>query len=1079
MKRSSNVGRWLACLAGIGVGVCAARAQDIVVPGLIKFEAYTNILTTTVDALTSDASYPASPGEVLYLTSFDTRTGYPTDVHENYGGRITGYVTPTQSGDYEFFIRSDDAGQLFVSTDDSEAKLALVAEETGCCDAFHESGDAETSAPIAMVAGKRYLVRALFKEGGGGDFCQVAWRKVGDTTPAATLLPIPGAFLSVAVKSGGTLAILRQPAAQSVAHNSTATFSLGATNSASPLVVQWQRNGVAVPGQIGTSYTFGPVKPADNGAKFRAVVSMPGATVTSDEVVLTVTADATPPRITTVSGSDTFDTVTVDFSEEVTAATAAVSGNYSLDGGLTVSAAALVTPTRVRLTTSKQTLGATYVLSVKNVADTAGLPVAAGTSKAFGAFAYINGGLKMEAYFDIAGSGVQALLDATDKYPDKPDLKGFTTQFTSRLVFTDSSHENYGGRLSGWIIPPATAEYEFFIRSDDSSVLQLSPDDKPENAVTIAEETGCCGAFEEPGAPETSVPVRLEASKRYYIQAIWKEGGGGDYCDVAWRKAGDTAVPRALPYIPGTVLQSLAAPGVFTPPTVAISSPAAGSNFEPGAPVVLTATVGTDPSKIVAKVEFYELTRKLGEVAEAPYTFTVTGLADDVHIFSARVVDSAGLSTDSAPVSLTVGSLRQKITLLAIDDKTTWRYDRSGRDLSAVAREKNYDDSAWPQGKALIADETTTTVAPIRTPITRFNDEGTYVKTFYFRSHFDLPSDPGPAIKLALRHAVDDGAVFYLNGHEVHRFGIAQGVEVDATTDAAGHENVFEGPFDIPTTYLVKGDNVLMAEVHQSGGSSSDMVFGAELEATIPLKIVSKDLAKIDDATEWRYDRSGRDLGTDWRQPAYNDSTWPKGKALIADETTTTVAPIRTPITRFNDEGTYVKTFYFRTHFALTSTNGAKLKLRHAVDDGAVFYLNGVEVHRFGIGADVVVDSTTDAAGHENVFEGPFEIAATALQVGDNVLAVEVHQSGGSSSDMVFGAELTATTLEFDPIGAAVEPAAFTKVGLVGGGLTLEWTGSGKLESAPGIGGPWTEVTPAVSPLTIPASQGQQYYRFR
>ena len=150
MKCSSNLVRWLACLAGIGV----AQAQDIVVPGLIKLEAYTNILTTTIESLTSDPSYPASPGEVLYLTAFDTRTGYPTDVHENYGGRITGYVTPTQSGEYEFFLRSDDAGQLFVSTDDTEANLAAVAEETGCCDAFHESGDPETSAPIALVANR-------------------------------------------------------------------------------------------------------------------------------------------------------------------------------------------------------------------------------------------------------------------------------------------------------------------------------------------------------------------------------------------------------------------------------------------------------------------------------------------------------------------------------------------------------------------------------------------------------------------------------------------------------------------------------------------------------------------------------------------------------------------------------------------------------------------------------------------------------------------------------------------------------------------------------------------------------------
>jgi hypothetical protein len=75
--------------------------------------------------------------------------------------------------------------------------------------------------------------------------------------------------------------------------------------------------------------------------------------------------------------------------------------------------------------------------------------------------------------------------------------------------------------------------------------------------------------------------------------------------------------------------------------------------------------------------------------------------------------------------------------------------------------------------------------------------------------------------------------VIYLNGVEIHRFGIAAG-EVNFQSDATGHENAWEGPYEIPIANLLPGDNVLAAEVHQSGGSSSDMVFGAELIATIP-----------------------------------------------------------------------------------------------------------------------------------------------------------------------------------------------------------------------------------------------------
>jgi hypothetical protein len=57
-------------------------------------------------------------------------------------------------------------------------------------------------------------------------------------------------------------------------------------------------------------------------------------------------------------------------------------------------------------------------------------------------------------------------------------------------------------------VPPENAQYEFFIRSDDNSQLSLSSDASPANAVVIASEAGCCGPFENPGAPETSARFR-------------------------------------------------------------------------------------------------------------------------------------------------------------------------------------------------------------------------------------------------------------------------------------------------------------------------------------------------------------------------------------------------------------------------------------------------------------------------------------------------------------------------------------------------------------------------------------------
>ena len=51
---------------------------------------------------------------------------------------------------------------------------------------------------ITLVAGQSYYVKALMKEGGGGDNFAVAWIKKGEAAPAADALPIPGDVLTPA-----------------------------------------------------------------------------------------------------------------------------------------------------------------------------------------------------------------------------------------------------------------------------------------------------------------------------------------------------------------------------------------------------------------------------------------------------------------------------------------------------------------------------------------------------------------------------------------------------------------------------------------------------------------------------------------------------------------------------------------------------------------------------------------------------------------------------------------------------------------------------------------------------------------
>jgi hypothetical protein len=202
--------------------------------GVLKFSYWGGITGTPVDNLLADPRYPASPDWTGAVFSINSRDILPTDVNIDYGATMEGYLTPTESGEYDFFLRSDDASRLEISTDATEANLWWQAEEYGCCSAFLEPNDAAkptvtTSLPVALVANQRYFIRVTYKEGGGGDYAQVAWRKVGDTTPAASLLPIPSKYLSAAMDlpapaEGAFVTQSPAPNAQNVMPDATITI---------------------------------------------------------------------------------------------------------------------------------------------------------------------------------------------------------------------------------------------------------------------------------------------------------------------------------------------------------------------------------------------------------------------------------------------------------------------------------------------------------------------------------------------------------------------------------------------------------------------------------------------------------------------------------------------------------------------------------------------------------------------------------------------------------------------------------------------------------------------------------------
>jgi hypothetical protein len=157
----------------------------------------------------------------------------------------------------------------------------------------------------------------------------------------------------------------------------------------------------------------------------------------------------------------------------------------------------------------------------------------------------------------------------------------------------------------------------------------------------------------------------------------------------------------------------------------------------------------------------------------------------------------------------------------------------------------------------------------------------------------------------------------------------------------------------------------------------------------------------------WKYEQSGTDLGTAWRQPGYNDTAWPSGAALLYVATADLPAPKNTQLTFTSPQQT---TFYFRKSFTFNGNPATTtLTANFVLDDGAVVYLNGVEVLRVGMPPGVINYNTFSSRTITTAaYEGPFNLPAAALVAGVNVLAVEVHQASSGSSDIVFGMTLDA-----------------------------------------------------------------------
>ncbi|SVC01569.1 uncharacterized protein METZ01_LOCUS254423, partial [marine metagenome] len=154
--------------------------------------------------------------------------------------------------------------------------------------------------------------------------------------------------------------------------------------------------------------------------------------------------------------------------------------------------------------------------------------------------------------------------------------------------------------------------------------------------------------------------------------------------------------------------------------------------------------------------------------------------------------------------------------------------------------------------------------------------------------------------------------------------------------------------------------------------------------------------ALIEEGSLWKYLDDGTDQGLAWTYIDFDDSAWSAGNAELGygdgdEETVVSYGP--------DNNNKYITTYFRHTFNNNNSDDIQTLSIRLKRDDGAIIYLNGIEVLRSNMPAgaisyDTYASSTVSGSDEDTFFE--WTISANEITDGQNIVAVELHQVNGS-----------------------------------------------------------------------------------
>lgn len=330
-----------------------------------------------------------------------------------------------------------------------------------------------------------------------------------------------------------------------------------------------------------------------------------------------------------------------------------------------------------------------------------------------------------------------------------------------------------------------------------------------------------------------------------------------------------------------------------------------------------------------------------------------------------------------------------------------------------------FNDSTWAFGPAQLGygDGDEATVLPFG------GNSANKWPSYYFRHKFVYQfSSANPLDSIIFNLLRDDGAVVYLNGSEIFRSNMPTGPvsysSLAASTVGGAAENTYFR-FGFPASLLINGLNVLAVSVHQDAVSSSDISFDLEVFGKKPPRPTSG--FPMTKNSLWSYWDKGS-VDSSWNSVGFDDSSWEYGPGVLGygDPVSTLVGfgP--------NASNKYITT-WFRKVFNINNftTLPDTLNINIRRDDGAIVYLNGVEVVRTNLPNGPIADTTWAssiiAGADENIYY-VFPTPKSLFLAGDNTVAVRVHQRDGTSSDMTFDMEIVTPPIPPPVAGGCTGP---------------------------------------------------------